>query len=206
MLVLVVALPLPGAAIPDFEPPGHTARNPVIDTQDAPARLHLFFPQDPESTWFLDTYGHSRSSGRRHIGNDLHAPKGSPVYAVAAGMVIRMEISRRAGAYLLIDHGGGWESWYMHLNTDSPGTDDGRGGFATAFAPGLHEGAFVDAGQLIGFVGDSGNAEHTVPHTHFELHRNGRPVDPFVMLVRAHERAILAVQAERLALIAERLI
>ena len=168
-------------------------------------RLHLVFPQDPQLTWFLDTFGAGRA-GHVHIGNDLHAPKGSPVYAIAPGVVTRMAISGRAGAYLVIDHGSGWTSWYMHLNNDDPGTDNGRGGFETAFAAGISEGTFVDAGQLIGFVGDSGNAEATVPHTHFELHRNGRAIDPHWLLTQSQERALLALEAERMAELAARIL
>ena len=211
VLVLVVVAGLPAAAHAELPPParGETpaaVTGPVLATEAPIDRLHLFFPQDPDTTWFLDTFGHVRSGGHRHIGVDLHAPKGSPVYAVAAGVVTRIDISSRAGAHVMIDHGGGWESWYMHLNTDNPGTDDGRGGHTTAFAAGLAVGGFVDAGQEIGFVGDSGNAEHTLPHTHFELHRDGRPIDPFGMLVGAHERARMAVQAERLSALADRII
>lgn len=201
VLALVALLPIPAAghAVSPMAPV-----TPVPDAIDQPlARLHLAFPQDPEQTWFLDTFGASRAGGHVHIGNDLHAPKGSPLYAVAPGVVTRLAISPRAGAYIVIDHGGGWTSWYMHLDTDEPGTDNERGGAATAFAPGLTEGAFVDAGQLIGFVGDSGNAEGTIPHTHFELHRNGRAIDPYDLLVQAHERALLTVQAERLALLSD---
>ena len=168
-------------------------------------RLHLVFPQDPDLTWFLDTFG-ARRVGHRHIGNDLHAPKGSPVYAIAPGVVTRMAISGRAGAYLVIDHGSNWKSWYMHLDNDQPGTDNGRGGFDTAFASGITEGTFVDAGQLIGFVGDSGNAEGTIPHTHFELHRNGKAIDPHWLLVQAHERALRAMEAERMALVVARIL
>ena len=168
-------------------------------------RLHLVFPQDPEVTWFLDTFGAGRK-GHAHIGNDLHAPKGSPVYAIAPGVVTRMAISGRAGAYLVVDHGSDWTSWYMHLDNDRPGTDNGRGGFETAFAAGITEGTFVDAGQLIGFVGDSGNAEGTVPHTHFELHRNGKAIDPHRLLAQAHERALLAIEAERMAEVAARIV
>jgi hypothetical protein len=191
VLVLAVLAPLPAVA-----------SEPVILVDSPVEHLHMFFPQDPEVTWFLNTYGDSRAPGHRHIGIDMHAPKGSPIYSIAEGVVTRMAISPRAGAHLVVDHGSGWVSWYMHLDTDEPGTDNGRGGFETAFAPGLTVGSFVDAGTLIGFVGDSGNAEHTLPHTHFELHRNDRPINPYSMLVEAQERALLSLHRMRLASLA----
>ncbi|MEX2278819.1 MAG: M23 family metallopeptidase [Acidimicrobiia bacterium] len=201
-LALTVAvsalLPLPALGMPDANVPEVIAEQPV-------ERLHMTFPQDPETTWFLDTFGAGRA-GHVHLGVDLHAPKGSPVFAVAPGVVTRMSISPRAGAYIVVDHGPGWTSWYMHLDTDEPGTDNGRGGFDAAFARDVVPGSFVDAGQLIGFVGDSGNAEHTEPHTHFELHRDGRAIDPYTMLVEAHERARLAFEAERIADLTARII
>jgi murein DD-endopeptidase MepM/ murein hydrolase activator NlpD len=197
VLTALLALPLFARA--------ETTEPRVIGAQRVD-RLHLVFPQDPQLTWFLDTFGASRGGGHVHIGNDLHAPKGSPVYAIAPGMVRRMAISGRAGAYLVIDHGADWTSWYMHLDNDDPGTDNGRGGFETAFAAGISEGTFVDAGQLIGFVGDSGNAENTVPHTHFELHRNGKAIDPYRLLVQAQERALLSIEAERMADVATRIV
>ncbi|MEX1005350.1 MAG: M23 family metallopeptidase [Acidimicrobiia bacterium] len=192
-------------ALPSFVQASEPSGPQVIGGQSVD-RLHLVFPQDPQLTWFLDTFGAGRAGGHVHIGNDLHAPKGSPVYAIAPGVVTRMAISGRAGAYLGVDHGSDWASWYMHLDNDDPGTDNGRGGFETAFAAGISEGSFVDAGQLIGFVGDSGNAEHTVPHTHFELHRNGRAIDPYLLLTQAHERALLAIEAERMAAVAARIV
>lgn len=211
VFALIVVSALPAVANPELPeqargvgPPG--VGGPVVAEEGPVERLHLSFPQDPNTTWFLDTFGYVRAGGRRHIGVDLHAPKGSPVYAVAAGVVMRIDFGSSAGAHLVIDHGGGWESWYMHLNTDNPGTDDGRGGSDTAFSRDIYVGGFVDAGQLIGFVGDSGNAEGTVPHTHFELHRNGRAIDPFGMLVRAHERARMTVHAERMNVLVDRIV
>jgi murein DD-endopeptidase MepM/ murein hydrolase activator NlpD len=172
---------------------------PALLADDPLDEFIVVFPQDPETTWFLDTFGAGRADGHRHIGIDLHAPKGSPVYSLAAGVVTRISTGARSGAYIVVDHGGGWVSWYMHLDTDEPGTDNGRGGLATAIAAGIAPGVFVDAGQLIGYVGDSGNAEHTIPHTHLELHRNGRPINSYGMLVAAHERALRVLWAERLA-------
>lgn len=211
VVALVVVSGLPALADPELPEQGRgvgpaVVGGPVLAEEKPVERLHLSFPQDPNTTWYLDSFGFVRPGGRRHIGLDMHAPKGSPVYAVAAGVVTRIDISPRAGAHLVIDHGGGWESWYMHLNTDDPGTDNGRGGYATAFARDISVGGFVDAGQLIGFVGDSGNAENTMPHTHFELHQDGRPIDPFGMLVRAQERARMTVQAERMAALVDRIV
>jgi len=167
-------------------------------------RLQLSFPQDPTVTWFLPTFGVFHN-GSRHAGVDMHAPKGSPLYAAAAGVVTRLGSSPRAGEHLVIDHGSGWETWYMHLDNDDPGTDDGRGGGATAFAPGLAVGDFVDAGRLIGYVGDSGNAEGTVPHTHFEVHHDDVVIDPYPMLVQAQDRALLTLRAAVLADLLHRL-
>jgi hypothetical protein len=76
------------------------------------------------------------------------------------------------------------------LNDDSPGTNDGSGGEETAFAEGLAKGSFVRSGQVIGFVGDSGNAE--VPHNHFEIHRDGTKVNPFPYLEAAWARKLSA--------------
>ncbi|HSJ27827.1 MAG TPA: M23 family metallopeptidase [Acidimicrobiia bacterium] len=191
VLVATLAVSFPVAAI--------AASEPTLLGDGPVGEFVIVFPQDPEATWFLDTFGASRADGHRHIGIDLHAPKGSPVYSLAAGVVTRISTGPRSGAYIVVDHGGGWTSWYMHLDTDEPGTDNGRGGLATAIAAGIAPGVFVDAGQLIGYVGDSGNAEHTIPHTHLELHRNDRAIDPYAMLVEAQERALRGLWAERLS-------
>jgi putative cell wall-binding protein len=84
---------------------------------------------------------------------------------------------------MALRHDDGWESWYIHLNNDTPGTDDGQG---WGFAPGIESGVHVAEGQLIGWVGDSGNAEWAGSHLHFELHdTTGTPVNPYPHLVAA---------------------
>lgn len=131
-----------------------------------------------------------------HMGVDIFSKKGSPVVAVADGFVSRMSRGERSGYYIVIRHGDGWESFYLHLNDDTRGTDNGRGGRSTAFAADVGVGDFVEAGQVIGYVGDSGNAESTSAHTHFELHRNGRAVDPYHHIEQARERRLLEIQIE----------
>lgn len=155
--------------------------------------LELVFPHDPLQTEFVDSFGDARSGGRRHHGTDLMAPKHTPVYAVAAGVVTTIKTGHLSGWWIAIEHTDGWESWYMHLNDDTPGTDDGRADPADVFAPGVEVGSLVAAGQLIGWVGDSGNAEGSSPHTHFELHHDGTVVNPYPLLADAFERALALV-------------
>ncbi len=196
VLLALASLLLTAAARP---PVGSSAVR--IDDVTAQARtvseLALFFPQNPEVTHFDDTWGDGRSGGRRHKGTDLMAPKLTPVYAVADGVVTLMRKSGLAGYWVGIEHAGGIESWYMHLNNDTPGTDNGRASLDEVYAPGVELGAFVSAGQIIGYVGDSGNAEFSGSHTHFELHVDGVAVDPYPLLRSAHERALEVVRIER---------
>jgi murein DD-endopeptidase MepM/ murein hydrolase activator NlpD len=152
-----------------------------------------FIHEDPFDG-FSNTWGAGRSGGRRHQGTDVIAPKGTPVLAVADGFVEAMEDGRRSGYYVRLRHADGWESWYIHLNNDTPGTDDGAGGPSGAFAADLEVGSFVAAGEIIGYVGDSGNAESRVSHTHFELQHNGRYLNPYPYLDVARDRYLRELQ------------
>jgi murein DD-endopeptidase MepM/ murein hydrolase activator NlpD len=116
------------------------------------------------------------------------SPRGTTIVAVADGIVTKLGHSRMSGYNIRIDHGDGWFSAYIHLNNDTFGTDDGEGGVWTAFYPTLMEGDEVRAGQVIGYVGDSGNAEHTRPHTHFELKHEGKKTNPYPYLREVLER------------------
>jgi murein DD-endopeptidase MepM/ murein hydrolase activator NlpD len=150
--------------------------------------IFVYFPHEDVESQFRDDWGDPRSGGRSHQGNDIFGAKHSAVVAVADGFVTAMGASNRSGYYVRIAHRDGWETWYMHLNNDSPGTDDGSGGPEGAFAPGLQEGMFVAAGTVIGYVGDSGNAERGSSHTHFELHDGRRAVNPYPYIADAHAR------------------
>jgi murein DD-endopeptidase MepM/ murein hydrolase activator NlpD len=160
----------------------------LVPGGNVPADLPIVFPQEATVTHFTDSFGAPRA-GHRHEGNDLMAPKMTEVYAAAPGTVKWVRDHGTAGRYVVIDHGHGWETWYMHLNDDTPGTDDGRAPMSSAVA--VEVGDQVRAGQLIGWVGDSGNAEGSSPHTHFEIHHSGKAIDPHPFLLPAFDSALV---------------
>jgi peptidoglycan LD-endopeptidase LytH len=161
--------------------------------------FEVVFPQETGPTEFTSSFGDGRSGGRRHNGNDLIAPRMTEVYAIADGIVIYVGTNNLSGRNVKLDHGDGWESYYLHLNNDNPDTDDGSASWVLTVAPGIEEGMEVEAGQLIAWVGDSGNAEGTTPHTHFELRYEGKPIDPYSILSEAYERALALEEAARLS-------
>ncbi len=152
-----------------------------------PVTYDLVFPVDGEHH-FSDTFWAGRSHGF-HEGQDILADKMTPVVAVADGVVRLVNwttddaMNPDRCCSLVIEHDDGWESWYIHLDNDTTGTDDGHGwGIKRAITPGVR----VKAGQHIAWVGDSGNAENVAPQLHFELHDpSGTVVNPYRALVAA---------------------
>jgi len=133
---------------------------------------------------YQDTWGAPRGGGRSHIGQDLMAEKMQPLVAAAAGTVSWITLPQASYGYMVtITDDAGWSYHYVHLNNDTPGTDDGAAQLSDVFAPGIELGAPVAAGQLIGYVGDSGNAENVAPQLHFEIEDpSGEPVNPMAAL------------------------
>lgn len=160
----------------------------AVASDERSAFVLTVFPHESADTGFSNSWGNRRSGGRRHTGTDIISPRGTEVLAVADGVITALGEGRLSGYFIRIDHGDGWATSYMHLNNDTYGTDDGEGGTWTAFFPTLQEGDEVIAGEVIGYVGDSGNAEGTVPHTHFEVKYDGDKVNPYNYLQAAFER------------------
>lgn len=126
-----------------------------------------------------DTWGQARSEGRQHHGTDIMAAGGTPVLAAAAGTVEKLFQSRLGGTTLYERSADRrWTFYYAHL---------------AGYAPGLHEGQAVLPGQLLGFVGDTGDAGPGNYHLHFGLTRTapdqrwweGEDVNPFPYLKSA---------------------
>ena len=96
---------------------------------------------------------------------------------------VHADNSGTAGNMLQLTGDDGWVYWYIHINNDTPGTDDGKNPAKWTLAPGINEGSTVKAGQFIAYMGDSGDAETTQPHLHFELHRrDDTAIDPYTSL------------------------
>jgi hypothetical protein len=134
---------------------------------------------------YRDDFGDPRT-GHTHQGNDLMVAKGRPLLAATNGTVRRVFVDNGTatqGNMLVLRDAEGWEYWYIHINNDTPGTDDGLNPLEHAFAPGITVGAAVKAGQVVAYAGDSGDAESTGSHLHFEIHPPGAAaVDPYPSL------------------------
>lgn len=108
-------------------------------------------------------FGSKRRNGRSHSGIDILAPIGTPVYAAKSGIAFRAEVPTGYGRYVMIYHPGGYQTYYGHLSD-------------WAIKPVQN----VKRGDLIGYVGKTGNAasKSMQPHLHFEMRKNGEPQDP----------------------------
>lgn len=129
------------------------------------------FPVTPPFN-FVDTFGAPRMTGTKyqhsHEGTDIFGAYGSPVLAVSRGVIVRMGVATLGGNKLWLKSTDGTEYYYAHLS---------------AFVEGFSDGTIVEAGDVIGFLGDSGNARGTPPHVHFEVHPGGGgAVNPYPFL------------------------
>jgi murein DD-endopeptidase MepM/ murein hydrolase activator NlpD len=119
---------------------------------------------------FTDTFGAARSDVPVHVGNDVFAAFGTPIVAVADGRLYRVGTLPISGNRLWLRDRHGYRYFYCHLSD---------------FAASAYNGADVHAGEVIGFVGNTGDAEPTPPHLHFEVHMpDDQVVDPFPYLTK----------------------
>jgi murein DD-endopeptidase MepM/ murein hydrolase activator NlpD len=133
-------------------------------------------------------YGSPRADVDWHHGDDIFAPEGTPVLAVADGTLSKVGVNRLGGNRLWLTDEHGNAFYYAHLS---------------AYAPAAVDGAKVRAGQVLGFVGHTGDAITTPPHLHFEAHPgDGDSVDPYPYLV-AWQRQTDVPMAFRAATVAE---
>ena len=135
---------------------------------------HLLIPlEGVESSALRDSFGDARDHTRQHEALDILAPRNTPVRAVEGGTIAKLFMSKPGGITVYqFDPTNTYAYYYAHLER---------------YADGLREHATVSAGQVIGYVGTSGNAPPNTPHLHFAIFRltadkhwwQGTPINPF---------------------------
>lgn len=139
---------------------------------------------------FYDDWHAERDGGaRRHEGLDLIGVSGQPLRAAFNGVVtgIRYVDSGIAGVGITVTRDDGTYANYFHLNADTPGTNDNAADTGLRIHPGVDVGTEVQAGQIIGYMGDTGNAG--IPHLHFEIRTIDRePMAPYPAILEAQQR------------------
>ncbi len=120
---------------------------------------------------FIDSWGFPRMTGTSsqhwHQGTDVFATYGTPLVAAESGVLFKVGQASLGGSKLWVRGDSGTEFYYAHLS---------------AFAEGVTNGKRVNAGDVVGYVGDSGNAKGTSPHLHIEVHTGGSPINPYPLL------------------------
>ena len=126
---------------------------------------HFFPVRGPHSTRGpVGEFGAPRNGGRRHKGFDVVARCGTPLAAAATGTVVKRAYDPRLDGNFIVIRGLGERRkyWYAHMRHPSS----------------FQKGELVHVGQIVGYVGKTGNARTVGCHLHFEVHVSGRPVDP----------------------------
>jgi hypothetical protein len=155
----------------------------TIVADSASAAIITFPVIGPSS--FSNDYKAPRANGC-HCATDIIADKGQQIVSATDGVIDYVTYPEPSwGFAVIVRSTAGNYYWYLHINNDTPGTDDGKGGGMHAFAPDIKKGNPIKRGQLIGWIGDSGNSENTVSHLHFEIHddsRDGPTINPYNLL------------------------
>lgn len=165
----------PAKPAPTTTSPLASTPAPAASTRDTAGGL-LIPVQGIDSSGISDTYDDPRGSDRVHEALDIMAPAGTPVLATADGVIEKLFDSDNGGLTIYqFDPTEKWSYYYAHLQ---------------GYAPDLAEGDHVKRGEVIGYVGSTGNANDAAPHLHFAVFElgpekrwwQGTPVNPYPLL------------------------
>lgn len=182
---VVPATPGLPTAIPT--PPVASVTTPAPPTNAAPPPLAAATPGDltismpvkgVNANELIDTYTQTRGGGRMHEALDIMAPHGREVLAVSDGKITKLFNSKQGGLTIYqFDPSERYAFYYAHLDR---------------YADGIQEGKILTRGDLVGYVGATGNADPAAPHLHFAIFElgaekrwwEGRPVNPYPLLAQ----------------------
>ncbi|HET6889779.1 MAG TPA: M23 family metallopeptidase [Pyrinomonadaceae bacterium] len=135
-------------------------------TQDPPARIAMPV-QDVQKKQIIDTWHAPRGADRLHEGQDIFAPRGTPVYSATKGYIYNVGENNLGGQTVSVAGAGGRFYYYAHLDS---------------YAPHVEEGDYVTPQTVLGYVGTTGNAQGTPPHLHFGIYTPAGPTNPLPLL------------------------
>lgn len=135
-------------------------------TQEPEAKIAMPFQQVTKRQ-IADTWGAPRGTGRRHEGQDIFAPRGTPILSATTGYVYRIGENNLGGQTVSVIGKGGRVYYYAHLD---------------AYAPNLKVGDRVSTRTVLGYVGTTGNAQGTPPHLHFGVYTTNGAINPLPLL------------------------
>lgn len=163
-LVLLIVSGVGGAIWETFVFYGRVAR---LYTKEPDTRLAMPV-QDVRKNQIANTWQALRGTDRLHEGQDIFAPKGTPIYSATAGYVYKVGENNLGGQTVSVIGAGGRVYYYAHLDR---------------YAPGIKEGDRVTTKTLLGYVGTTGNAQGTPPHLHFGVYTSNGAINPLPMIV-----------------------
>jgi len=142
------------------------------------ARIVRLYAQTPETrismplaqvsrSQIANTWHAARGVDRLHEGQDIFAPRGTPILSATRGLVYKIGENNLGGQTVSVMGAGGRMYYYAHLDT---------------YAQNLAEGDYVTPQTVLGYVGTTGNAQGTPPHLHFGIYTSSGPIDPFPLL------------------------
>ncbi|GGY42235.1 M23 family metallopeptidase [Pseudoduganella albidiflava] len=171
-------VPLPAKDLPEVQPPAPVdPATTSFDIDVKPSIGPLLLPVAGVSPREVtDTFNQPRGTERQHQALDIPAPKGTPVLAVADGKIVKLFTSKPGGLTVYqFDPSEKYAYYYAHLDS---------------YAPELKEGNTIRRGQMIGYVGVTGNSDPNAPHLHFAIFElkadkkwwEGTPINPYPYL------------------------
>jgi len=138
---------------------------------------HLYFEKpearismplvDVSKNQIANTWHAPRGTDRLHEGQDIFAPRGTPIYSSTKGYVYKIGENNLGGQTVSVIGAGGRVYYYAHLDS---------------YAPGLAVGDYVTPQRVLGYVGTTGNAQGTPPHLHFGIYTSSGAINPLPLL------------------------
>jgi murein DD-endopeptidase MepM/ murein hydrolase activator NlpD len=150
---------------------GRVAR---LYTRNPDARLSMPL-QDVLKREVANTWHAPRGTDRLHEGQDIFAPKGTPIYSATSGFIYNVGENKLGGQTVSVIGDGGRVYYYAHLDS---------------YAPGIAVGDPVTRQTLLGYVGTTGNAQGTPPHLHFGVYTSSGAINPLPLLVDRTQTAV----------------